>query len=132
MAPINSARASVYWNGVKVAKIRNINIQVSRGALDTTGIGEMDGTAAYGIRQTTASGTLMYDPTNTATVALMNRIFSDSEVLDELRIQSSSASAQGDLTGQVVINSNSVPIQVGELITCDISFTVSGGLSGAY
>jgi hypothetical protein len=132
MAPRNTTRASVYWNGARVAKIRDIQWNVARANLETTGIGEMDDTYAYGKRTTSGSGTLLYDPDDAATVSLMNRVLDDSEIVDALMLKTDETSAQGVVSGNVLISSQGVPVAVGDLVSCQVSFSVSGGTSGGY
>jgi hypothetical protein len=49
MTVLTSCTAKVFWNGVRVAKMRNITPSVQRNELDTTGIGECEATSAYGL-----------------------------------------------------------------------------------
>lgn len=128
----NTTQADVYFNGVKVAKCREIAFPVQNNALDTTGIGETDTTSTYGLRSTTATATILYDPADAGTVALMNRIRRNEETLDTLRLVSKRGSVQGDVSGDVVITSMTVPVQVGDLMTAQISMNVSGGLTGEF
>lgn len=128
MTVLTSCSAKVFWNRVQVAKMRNITPSVQRNELDTTGIGECAATSSYGLRRDTVSGELLYDPADPATKALMNRIFSDNHTAsDELRVQMQDSGQS--LTGNVVITSLSMPIQVGELMVAQVSMSVSGGFS---
>jgi hypothetical protein len=128
----NTTQADVYFNGVKVAKCREISFPTQNTALDTTGIGEFDATSDYGLRSTTATATILYDPEDAATVALMNRIRRNQGTLDTLRLVSKRGSTQGDVSGDVVITSMNAPVQVGELMSAQISMNVSGGLTGEF
>ena len=128
----NTTQADVFFNGVKVAKCREITPVVQNGALETTGIGETDGTSAYGLRSTTCTATILYDPEDAGTVALMNRIRRNDETLDDLRLVSKRGSTQGDVSGKIVITSMSLPVPVGELMASQISMNVSGGLTGEF
>ena len=132
MAVRNTTQADVLFNGVKVAKCREISFPVQNAALDTTGIGETDATSAYGLRSTTATATILYDPADAGTVALMNRIRRNDQTLDTLRLVSKRGSSQGDVEGDVVITSMTVPVQVGDLMTAQINMNVSGGLTGEF
>lgn len=125
--------ASVYWNGQKVAKMRNITPSINRNEIDTTGIGECVSTSMYGLRKDTASAELMYDPGDSATVAILNRIFSqEHEPTDQLKVVMQNGKTQGTLTGSPVITTLSVPIQVGEVMVASISMSMSGGFGGVF
>lgn len=133
MAVLTSCTAAVYWAGQKVAKMRNITPSIQRNELDTTGIGECTATSVYGMRRDTASAELLYDPTDSATVAIMNRIFSDvHEPTEELKIVMQQGATRGTLTGLPVITSLSVPVQVGELMVASVSMSISGGFQGMF
>jgi hypothetical protein len=113
--------------------MRNITPNISRSELETTGIGECTATSIYGMRRDTASAELLYDPTDTATVAIMNRIFSDlHEPTEELKIVMQQGATKGTLTGLPVITSLSVPVQVGELMVASVSMSISGGFKGMF
>jgi hypothetical protein len=130
MTVLTSCTARVFWNGVRVAKMRNITPSIQRNELDTTGIGECEATSAYGLRRDTVSGELLYDPGDPATRALMNRIFAgNSNTPDVLRIQMQDSGQS--LTGDAVITSLSMPIQVGELMVAQVSASISGGFQEA-
>ena len=66
MAVKTSATAELRYEGAAIAKVRDVSITFARDALETTGIGQTDRTYAYGIRGTTGSGTLLYDPSDAA------------------------------------------------------------------
>jgi hypothetical protein len=128
MTALTACSANVFWNGVKVAKMRNITPSIQRNELDTTGIGECEATSAYGLRRDTVSGELLYDPGDPATRALMNRIFAgNSTNRDVLRIQMQTTGQS--LSGDAIITSLSMPIQVGELMVAQISASISGGFN---
>jgi hypothetical protein len=130
MTVLTSCTAKVFWNGVRVAKMRNITPSEQRNELDTTGIGECEATSAYGLRRDTVSGELLYDPGDPATKSLMNRIFAgNSTTPDVLRIQMQDSGQS--LSGDAVITSLSMPIQVGELMVAQISASISGGFTQA-
>lgn len=117
---------------IDVAKIRDIKLDINRDALETTGIGQKDRTYAYGIRGTSGSGTLLYDPENESAVAMADRILGDNESLSGLQIVLDDTSSAGTFTSEVLITAVGPGVSVGDLVTIPISFTVSGKPTGAF
>ncbi len=131
MTIINATHGELRWNGQKIAKVRDVSFDKARATLETTGIGDLDDTYSYGKRTTSGSATLLYKPDDDATVALMNRILDDSETVDELTLVLRSGSAQGTLSGSVLISSQGIANNVGDNTIVNISFVVSGKPTGA-
>jgi hypothetical protein len=115
-----------------IAKVRDVRLDISRDALETTGIGQRDRTYAYGIRGTSGSGTLLYDPSDTGTADLMNQILSDTETLSGVQLVLDTGSSDGTLSGDVLITAAGPGVSVGDLVSVPISFTVSGKPTGAF
>lgn len=115
-----------------IAKVRDVRLDINRDALETTGIGQMDRTYAYGIRGTSGSGTLLYDPSDTGTADLMNQILSDTEALSGLQLVLDTGSADGTISGDALITAAGPGVSAGDLISVPISFTISGKPTGAF
>jgi len=115
-----------------IAKVRDVRLDISRDALETTGIGQRDRTYAYGIRGTSGSGTLLYDPSDTGTADLMNQILSDTETLSGLQLVLDTGSSDGTLSGDALITAAGPGVSVGDLVSVPISFTISGKPTGAF
>jgi len=125
MAVKTSMTAEVQWNNVKIAKIRDISLDISRNTVDTTALGEHDESAVYGVRTTTGSGTLLYDPADTTTVDLMNTILADDAVAsDSLTIVLDTANNK-TISGTVLLTSTSVGVSTGEAISVPVQFKVN-------
>jgi hypothetical protein len=115
-----------------IGKVRDVRLDISRDALETTGIGQGDRTYAYGIRGTSGSGTLMYDPADTGNVNIINRILSDSADISGIQLVLDTASATGTISGDALITAAGPSISVGDLVTVPISFTISGKPTGQF
>lgn len=115
-----------------IAKVRDVKIDISRDALETTGIGQIDRTYAYGIRSTSGSGTLLYDPSDTGTANIMNQILSDTETLSGVQMVLDTASATGTISGDALITAVGPGVSVGDLVSVPISFTISGKPTGIF
>ncbi len=115
-----------------IAKVRDVKIDINRDALETTGIGQLDRTYAYGIRGTSGSGTLLYDPADVGTADLMNQILSDTETISGLQLVLDTSSTDGTLSGDALITAVGPGVSVGDLVSVPISFTFSGKPTGAF
>jgi hypothetical protein len=125
MSIANSIHGEVRFQGVKVAKVRSIDYQVQRALLETTSIGEMDDEYAYGKRTTNGSASLLYKTDDSATVALMNRIFDDGEQLDDLQMIIYRGTGKA-ISGPVLINSLGIASSVGDSTQISVSFVING------
>jgi hypothetical protein len=132
MAVRNTTEAYVLWNGIRVAKVTDITPQESRQVLDTTGIGQFADTFTYGGYSGSISGTLLYDPADAATASMMNRIRSQAETLDTLRLVSKAGDTQGDITAVVLVGQQSVSVAAKGLMSAQISMTVNGPIAGDW
>ena len=132
MAVKTSTTAELRLNSVAIAKVRDITMNYARDSLETTGIGQIDRTYAYGKRGTSGSGTLMYDASDTATKALMNRLLSDATTTDTIAMVLDTATSDGTITGDALITQAGVSVSVGDIVSVPISFTISGKPTGSF
>jgi hypothetical protein len=132
MTIINSTHGELRWNGQKIAKVTDVSFEKTRATLETTGIGDLDDTYAYGKRSTSGSATLLYKSDDSVTSALMNRILNDNEEPDNLTMILRRGSSQGTISGDVLISSQGISNSVGSNITVGISFVISGKPEGTF
>lgn len=132
MAVKTSTTAELRLNGVAIAKVRDITMNYARDPLETTGIGQIDRTYAYGKRGTSGSGTLMYDASDTATKALMNRLLSDDTTTDTIAMVLDTATSDGTISGDALITQAGTSVSVGDIVSVPISFTFSGKPTGSF
>lgn len=132
MAVRNTTEANVFLNGSRVAKITDITPQETRQVLDTTGIGQFADTSVYGGYSGSITATLLYDPDDAATVALLNRIRNPATTIDTLRLVSKTGDSQGDVTAAALISQQSVSVAAKGLMSAQVSMTVSGTITGSW
>ena len=117
---------------ITIAKVRDVRLDMSRDALETTGIGQKDRTYAYGIRGTSGSGTLLYDSTDSGTREILNHILSDTETLSGVQLVLDTGTSTGTITGDALITAAGPGVSVGDLISIPVSFTISGKPTGTF
>ena len=133
MATTTTCNSTLLWNSAKVAKVTNLSLNIQRGALDETGIGECDGSYVSGRRDATATARILYDPDNGPTVDMMNRILAvDHTASDVMTIESRGTGVQGKISASCIVTSIGIPYAVGELMAADITLQLSGPIGGLY
>jgi hypothetical protein len=132
MTILNATQGELRWNGVKIAKVLNASINKNRETLQTTGIGQLDDTYAYGKRSTSGSATLLYKTDDITTTEIMNRILNDSDSTDTVTLTLYIGQTQGAISGSALISSQSESISVGENTTVNINFVISGKPIATY
>lgn len=132
MAVLTGKNGALQWNGSTVGKVRSWSLSVNKDPLETTNLGSNDRTYVPGMRGSTGSAELMYDPTEGQATELLNSIFSDdvsvsqgvSFVLDQAGGKSLACTA--------FLTSVSPSVSVGDIQVCSVAFQVSGAVSGGF
>lgn len=125
MAVKTSLTAEVRWNNVKIGKIRDISLDIARNPIDTTALGDFDESSVYGVRSTTGSGTLMYDPADATTVSLMNTILDNkTEPNDSLTMIIDNANGK-QISGTVLLTSLQAGVSTGEAVSVPVQFKIN-------
>lgn len=127
-----SMTAEVRWNNTKIAKVQNISLDITRNALDTTALGELDESAVYGVRSTSGSGTMLYDPADTTTVDLMNTILADEFVASDNLTMVLDTSNNKTISGTVLLTSTQVGVSTGDVISVPVQFKVNNKPSSSF
>jgi hypothetical protein len=128
---LTGADGQLKYQGSVVGKVRDWSITVTKDALEDTGIGSYDRTYVQGLRGTTGSATVLYDPANVQANVFLNSIFSNSELTQTVnfvfnRTDNKSFACEGFVT------SVSPSISVGAVQAVSVSFQVSGKPIGAF
>ncbi len=117
------------------AKCRDWSITINRDALEDTCLGNMDRTYVEGLRGTTGSATLLYDPGNSVANNFLNTILEDSGSTQELTFKlnrKNLGNGGGSFTCNGFLTSISPSISVGDVQAVNVSFQVSGKPSGEF
>lgn len=132
MAVLTGKNGALRWNGGTIGKVRSWSLSVNKDALETTDLGEYDRTYTAGLRGTTGSADLMYDPGEGGAVELLNSIFgNDSTVSQSVEFVLDSAGGK-TFSCSAFLTSVSPSVSVADIQVCSISFQVSGQISGGF
>ena len=123
-----------------LAKVRNWSLSVQRSAIDVTCLEEFDRSYVAGVRNTTGSATVYYDPSQTDDVRLLNSIFEDRDCgTDECTEQVTFVlnkcnfpGGTGTFACEVLITEVGPAVNVGEATAVNISFQVTGAVDGVF
>lgn len=128
---LTGADGQLKYQGAIVGKVRDWSITVTKDALEDTGIGDYDRSYVQGLRGTTGSATVLYDPSNVQASVFLNSVFANEEGTETVdfvfnRLDNKSFKCNGFVT------SVSPSISVGSVQAVSISFQVSGKPIGEF
>jgi hypothetical protein len=140
---LSSATAELRLNGTRIGKVRNIQPQINRAALETTTLDSWDNTFTNGLRTSTISATILFDPEDATAVTLFNTILEDKPspsgvtvVFDRLYsgvVPANHLAAKAlALECSCLITSVSPGIAFGDLIAVQVSMQVTGKPTGTF
>ena len=121
-------------------RVRNWSLSIQRSAIDVTCLNSYDTEYIAGIRSTTGTATLYYDPEQQTDRDLLNSIFkdnsdcSDKSCAEEVSfyLNSCSSSGPGNFEGKALITSISPSVEVGAAVGVQVSFQFTGPISGEF
>lgn len=127
---LTGADGQLKYQGSTVGKVRDWSVTVSRDALEDTCLGDYDRTYVPGLRGSTGTATVLYDPENVVATQFINSIFGNSadDAVDFVfnRHDNQSFTCRGFVTN---VSTN---VSVGAVQAVSVSFQISGKPSGAF
>ena len=135
MAVLTGADGQLLYGKTVIAKIRDFSITVNKEALETTCLASYDRSYVEGLRGSTASATLLYDPENSTANKMLNSILQTEGVEEELTFKMNRKNAPnggGNFTLTGFITSISPSVSVGAVQAVSITFQVSGKPQGVF
>jgi hypothetical protein len=131
MSVQTGADGQLKYNNRTVAKVRDWSLSVSKDALESTCLGEFDRSYVQGLRGTTGSATVLYDPTDSASREMLGSIFRNDETNSQVDFVLSQ-SGNREFSCSAFITSVSPSVSVGAATACSVSFQVTGKPSGGF
>lgn len=130
MATLTGASGAFLFEGRKVAKVRQFDLNLNVDALEDTCVGRKSRTYVPGLFGASGSATVLLDSTDSAGADMLNTIFNPAAgkrfqlVLDER--SGKRLEADGFLT------SVSPSVSVGDVQAVNVGFQISGDVSGGF
>ena len=135
MAVLTGADGQLLYGKTVIAKIRDFSITVNKDALETSCLASYDRTYVEGMRGSTASATLLYDPENSTANKMLNSILQTEGVEEELTFKmnrKNEPNGGGNCTCTGFITSISPSVSVAAVQAVSITFQVSGKPQGVF
>ena len=132
MAVLTGADGKLLYQNQQVAKCRDWQLAISKDGLDCTSLGDYDRNYVEGLRGTTGSATLLYDPEGTYANALLNTIFkTEGKVEQDVRFVLNTKDG-GELDCVGFLTSVSTSVSVGSVTAVSVNFQVNGKPKGKF
>lgn len=125
------ADGQLKFNNKIIARCRDWSLSVSKDALEDTCLGTYDRSYVEGLRGTTGSATVLYDPSDDTANEMLNTIFTNEQEQPTMEFTLSRGSTRS-FTCSGFLTSVSPSVSVGAATACSISFQVSGKPSGGF
>ena len=135
MTVLTGADGQLFYGGTVIAKIRDFSITINKEALEDTCLASYDRTYVEGLRGSTASATLLYDPSNFTANDLLNSVLKTEGKEEELTFKLNRKNAPnggGSFIVNGFISSLSPSVSVGAVQAVSITFQISGKPEGGF
>lgn len=129
MAVLTGADGKVLVGGAQIMKARDYTISVSKDALETSHLGSYDREYVEGLRGATGSMTVLYDPTESIAVNLLNSILTTDGTSQKVDFVFTSQDNK-KLLYSGFITSVSQSVSTGAVQAASCNFQISGALEG--
>ena len=123
MGVFSGKDGSMTWAGGAVARVRNWSVQSAFDTLDITNLGENAKSYAAGLKSASGSATIFYHDDNTSLSALLDNCITTgtpTEAALDLRWGTKR------LAFNAFVNSVSITCSTGEVMSAELSFTMTG------
>ena len=131
MAVQTGADGQLKYNNKVIGRCRDWSISVSKDALENTCLGAYDRSYVEGLRGTTGSATVLYDPSDETANAMLNSVLDNGQGESAMEFVLSRGATRA-FTCSGFITSISPSVSVGAATACSISFQVSGKPTGGF
>ena len=131
MTVLTGADGDLLYQNERVAKVRNWSSSVNRDALDDTCLGDYDRTFVSGLRNTTGSCSIFYDPNNSRARALLNTIFKNDAATEDVSFVFN-RKAGDSFRCNVLLTNVTSSVDVGAAQAVNVTFQVSGAVDGEF
>lgn len=122
---LSGSTAALYFDGTRIGKCRSLSLDIEREALQTTKQGDLDRTFIPGLRGSSGSASLFYDPEDTATAAVLAKAYDDGTTLSGMELVFDLIGSK-KVTASILLTNVGVSTSYGSAAVCEIQFQISG------
>ena len=131
MGVLTGSDGQLRYNGSAVGKCRDWTLEITKEPIEDTTIGSYDRTFVEGLRGTTGSATVLYDPNNQTAVSLLNSIFENGDGTANVDFVFNRKDGTS-IYCESFVTSVSPSISVGAAQAVSVGFQVTGKPSGGF
>ena len=129
MAVLTGADGKVLVNGAQILKARDYTISLAKDALETSHLGSYDREYVEGLRGATGSMTVLYDPTESTAVSLLQSILTTNGTSQKVDFVFTSQDNK-KLVYSGFLTSVSQSVSTGAVQAASCNFQISGAIEG--
>ena len=137
---LTGADGQLLYGSSGVARVRNWSLSIQRSAIDVTCLDSADREYVAGVRNSTGSATILYDTTASDDIALLNSVLADrlcstdecTESVNFVLNKCNAPNGAGCFTCTCLITEVSPSVSVGEATAVNVTFQVTGAISGTF
>jgi hypothetical protein len=131
VAVLTSSNGAFRHNNSVVGRCRGWTLNIQRDKVEVTGLYANDREYIQTLRGATGTAVVLYDPSLLEHSALFNRILDDSRSVDALGFVFYTDN-NGVIDADCIIDSMSIPLNVGEVMATNFNFTIQGKVRGQF
>ena len=135
MAVLTGADGQLLYGSTATAKCRDWSISVTKDAIEDTCLADTDRTYVEGLRGTTGSATVLYDPSNITANKFLNSILETTGASEEITFKMNRKGypdGGGTFICKGFLTSISPSVSVGSVQAVSVSFQVNGKPEGGF
>ena len=132
MAVLTGADGKLLYQNQAVAKCRDWSLSINKDALEDTCLASTDRSYVEGLRGTTGSATILYDPSDGSGTDLLNTIFETAGSTQEDVRFVFNTKGDGQIECRGFLTSVSPSVSVGSVTAVSINFQVNGKPTGGF
>jgi hypothetical protein len=129
---LTSADAQLKLGTLKIGRCQNFSLSIDKEALDTTRLGDLDQAFIPGIRGTSGTFTLFYDPSDPGVVSIINNILGDASTSLSNFTLVYDRNTSRQTTVSIVITQLTAGTEFGSAQTCQVAFRATGRIQGGF
>jgi len=132
MTVLTGSDGDLIYGTARVGKVRDWTLNINRDALEDTCVGEYNRTFITGLRNTTGSCTIYYDPSNNTAVKLLNTIFDDAATPQDVSFVFNRSETGSRFRCNILFTGITESVDTGAAQAVSCTFQVSGEIDGRF
>ena len=132
MTVLTGSDGDMIYGSARVGKVRNWTLNINRDAIEDTCVGDYDRTFITGLRNTTGSCTIYYDPSNKTAVKLLNTVFDNAAPPQDVSFVFNRSQTQSRFRCKILLTGVTETVDTGAAQAVSCTFQISGAVDGRF